>query len=80
VRYLKDKYGRQVDHTDMYIALGFNPKRNIPKEYEAVHDVDGIRIYVMPSRGGSKHRIFYACTCDRLIPFGRIGQHLKAHR
>lgn len=28
---------------------------------------------------GATHRVYLHCSCDRLIPAGRIGQHLRVH-
>lgn len=33
-------------------------------------------ITIMPTSIGRKHRIFVNCKCGRLIPFGRVCQHV----
>src|SRR5262245_20743672 len=46
---------------------------------------DGMKFWIscMPKSGAgrrSSHRIMVHCVCDRLVPFGRMGQHYTSSR
>lgn len=74
---VKDGRRYRMDSRDMMEALGFPSTGHIPEGAEGVYIIQGVRVEVRPSRGGSKHRIFAQCECGEMVPFGRLGQHSK---
>lgn len=78
MKILRDEHGRQVQHNDMYKALGLDPNKHIPPDFHGFMQVEGVTVIIEKSKGGSKHRIFYWCGgCERKVPFGRAHQHMK---
>ena len=80
---LRNSYGRFLQHHELYPKLGLKPGAHLGTN-GWTKEVEGVLFYCRPiplrptGRKSSKHRIFVRCTkCHTLIPFGRIGQHLK---
>lgn len=74
---IKTEYGRWMQHHQLYPLLGMKAGDHLPKEgFTKV--IDGVRIICEPATGArSKHRLKVNCSCGKLIPFGRMGQHMK---
>lgn len=74
--------GRYVQHHELYPMLGLKVGQHLPDEGFR-KEVDGKMVYCDPvqkiaGRNSSKHRIKIGCDkCGVLIPFGRMGQHMK---
>jgi len=81
MNYLRNAWGRPVNSDEMLNLLGFRRGQHIPPEHASVEEIDGVKVTVIKSKGYKGHRIFYTCTCNRMVPFGRIAQHLarKGH-
>jgi len=83
MNYLRDARGRQITSREMMPLLGFYYGQHIPLDHESIHEFPAaeggppIRVHIRKSRSGTA-RIFYECTCGKLVPFGRIAQHLRA--
>jgi hypothetical protein len=82
---IRNKYGRYVDHYEMYELLGLNPKAHLPKFgfRKAIRVGERVIEFICEpartdERNSSKHRIKFQCDCGRWIPFGRASQHLPA--
>lgn len=73
-----------MHHHDLYPkVLGIPSGGKLPDEGFTKTLEDGTVILctaverVEGQRKSSKHRVFVRCTCDKLVPFGRLHQHLK---
>lgn len=77
---LKNERGRYLQHHELYPLLGLKPGQHLPKEGFRIV-VQGKMYYCDPAQEKgrrSKHRIKTGCPkCGLLIPFGRMGQHMK---
>jgi hypothetical protein len=67
---------------ELYPHLGIDPKRHLPvSDRPQRFSVRGCLIVIEPSSGKgrrSPHRVKVECDkCRRMIPFGRLGQHVK---
>jgi hypothetical protein len=74
--------GQYVQAYELYPLLGLKPGQHLPDEGFR-KEVQGKMVYCDPvvkvaGRNSSKHRIKVGCDlCGHLIPFGRMGQHVK---
>jgi len=78
---LKNKNGWWMQHHEIYPLLGLRVGQHLPPDgFDRV--VNGLRFICEPASETPRrpHRLFVQCTCDRLIPFGRIGQHIKGRQ
>jgi hypothetical protein len=87
---IKNKYGRWMNHDELYPLLGLKPSNPLPDEgFEdrCVWDERGNRHVLFScspvdqakkgKRGGKPQRIKYLCWgCNYWVPFGRAGQHI----
>lgn len=77
---LKNARGWWMQHHELYPLIGLKPGQHLPKEgFNHIVGTTLVRCEPATNNGRrSKHRIKVDCPkCGRLIPFGRIGQHLK---
>ena len=77
---IQNQYGRFMHHHELYPLLGLKPGQHLPDEgFDKT--VQGIRFFCeLKSNKGrrSPHRIKIECLqCNRWLPFGRFGQHIK---
>lgn len=78
---LLNSRGWQMRSYELLPLLGL--KRSIPPDFETVKEIQGLQVYVTKQRvkGRRHHRVFVQCPyCNKLIPAGRMTQHLKIHR
>jgi hypothetical protein len=81
---LKNKNGWWMQHHELYPLLGLTPGSHLPDQGFTT-TVNGVYVVVKDKHTGngvksSKHRVYVQCSCDRMIPFGRIGQHIKGRQ
>ena len=72
--------GWRVQSWDMLALLGV---KRLPAEGMPEREVQGVRVFVLPrrefrpgERKRSSHRIMARCVCGRVVPFGRLHQHV----
>lgn len=70
----------RVDNTAMYKLLeqeGLMQCKTVIKDRTAIRNFEefGVRMLVNPKGKGSKHRVFIRCDCNKMVPYGRLGQH-----
>jgi hypothetical protein len=86
LRYFNEKYQRSynMDHSDLYEALGLDPKKHLPKEGLAIQHIGNVRVWVDPKRPGVNQdakRVWCQCPhCDRVLTAGKLHQHIKVHK
>lgn len=68
------------DRRAVYAALGLRPGSHLPASGGGVYA--GRPIVILPPNQPTLHRVMVHCTCTRVVPFGRMPQHLrgKLHR
>jgi hypothetical protein len=73
-----------LQHHELYKLVPMKSKTILPDEGFGPRDIEmspGLTfpVYCNPKTDGS-HRVMVKCSCGKDIPFGRMGQHYRAHK
>jgi hypothetical protein len=86
LRYFNEKYGReyQMDHRELYEALGLDPKKHLPKEGLGPRYIGNVLVWVdpkIPGRNQDAKRVWCRCpNCGKVLTAGKLQQHRRIHR
>jgi hypothetical protein len=75
---------RPMIHTQLYAALGLDPKKHLPKEGLPPQMVGNVSVWVdpkWPDVNQDAKRVWCLCpVCHNRYTAGKLQQHLKVHR
>jgi hypothetical protein len=79
---LRNKYGRNMNSSEILTEFGLPPSSPIPQHYADTKKIDGVWVHIFP-RGASpiNRRVVAECpVCTKLVCAGHLQQHLKVHK
>ena len=74
--------GRGMQMWNLYPLLGLKPGHHLPDEGTLPREINGVTVWVLPkvvyAGRRAPHRVMARCPkCSGIIPFGKLGQHVK---
>lgn len=88
------EYPRHMHHTQVYQALGLDPKKHLPEEGLPPQVINGVTVWVEPKKPtiyreylgrqiatrNQPHRVKALCpTCGKTFTAGKLFMHQKVH-